>query len=455
MATPISQTDQVIVASRPCSAVDLLKLHAGFPQRYPFLLESVAKTDSGDLGRYDILFAFPQEEVCLTDAYESEAFQNQVEAQFARLKQKPLPVSLPFYGGWFCYFSYDYAEVVEPSLTLPSSNLPLAVWVRIPAAIIYDAKTHQVHFVAESGFQSSLEQMQADFDQVMGAEQAHLTPVVTHYEEEPEAKYLAGIDAIKDYILAGDIFQVNISREWSLTLEQADYVAVYDALRRSNPAPFAGCLNFGDWQILSSSPERLVKYRAPWVETRPIAGTRKRSDDVDADRALMEELISHPKERAEHIMLIDLERNDLGRICEPGTVEVNELMVVETYEHVHHIVSNVRGHLRAGMTPLQIIHATFPGGTITGCPKVRCMEIIAELEQMPRQAYTGSVGYVNRDGFLDMNILIRSMIHEEGRIRFRAGAGIVADSVAEKELQESRHKAKGLLKAFDLSQEGI
>ncbi len=191
-----------------------------------------------------------------------------------------------------------------------------------------------------------------------------------------------------------------------------------------------------------------MQYRAPWVETRPIAGTRKRSADLAADRALIEELISHPKERAEHIMLIDLERNDLGRICLPGSVEVNELMVVETYEHVHHIVSNVRGHLQPGMTPLEIIHATFPGGTITGCPKVRCMEIIAELEQMPRQAYTGSLGYINRDGSLDFNILIRTILQQGNQVSLRTGAGIVADSIPERELKESRHKAKGLLNAL-------
>ena len=148
-------------------------------------------------------------------------------------------------------------------------------------------------------------------------------------------------------------------------------------------------------------------------------------------------------------MLIDLERNDLGRICQPGTVEVNELMVVETYEHVHHIVSNIRGKLQTGLLPLDIIHAVFPGGTITGCPKVRCMEIIAELEQMPRKAYTGSLGYINHDGSLDFNILIRTMLMQGNQVTFRAGAGIVADSIADKELEETRHKAKGLINALN------
>ena len=255
---------------------------------------------------------------------------------------------------------------------------------------------------------------------------------IVSQSEEPENKYLDGIADIKEYILSGDIFQVNLSRQWDVALSNDDAVSVYASLRKNNPAPFAALVDFGDWQVISSSPERLVRYRAPWVETRPIAGTRKRSDDLEQDRALIEELREHPKEIAEHIMLIDLERNDLGRICQPGSVEVNELMVIETYEHVHHIVSNVRGHLKPGISPLEVIHATFPGGTITGCPKVRCMEIIGELEQMPRLAYTGSLGYINRDGSLDFNILIRTMLKQGSHIQFRAGAGIVADSIADR-----------------------
>jgi len=183
------------------------------------------------------------------------------------------------------------------------------------------------------------------------------------------------------------------------------------------------------------------------VETRPIAGTRPRDEERQRDQAYSSELLAHPKERAEHVMLIDLERNDLGRISRPGSVEVNELMVLESFAHVHHIVSNVRGRLCAGVTPGEVIRAVFPGGTITGCPKVRCMEIIAELEGVGRGAYTGSMGYLNRDGSLDLNILIRTLVMAGGKVSFRAGAGIVADSVAERELEETRAKARGLLLA--------
>ena len=199
---------------------------------------------------------------------------------------------------------------------------------------------------------------------------------------------------------------------------------------------------------MSSSPERLVNIKSDVVQSRPIAGTHPRGKDRCSDLELSREMLAHPKERAEHIMLIDLERNDLGRVCETGTVEVDELMVVETYEHVHHIVSNVRGRLRKEVTPVDVIRAVFPGGTITGCPKVRCMEIIAELEQKGRSFYTGSFGYLGLDGSMDLNILIRSMLLHDRTISFRTGAGIVADSMPEKELAETEHKARGLLRAL-------
>jgi anthranilate synthase component 1 len=208
-------------------------------------------------------------------------------------------------------------------------------------------------------------------------------------------------------------------------------------------------MRWGEDFLLSSSPERLVQVHGRTVQTRPIAGTRPRGLDDAQDRALSDELIGNLKERAEHVMLIDLERNDLGRVCRAGTVEVNELMVVETFAHVHHIVSNVRGELRAGASPVDAVKAVFPGGTITGCPKVRCMEIIAELEGEGRGFYTGSMGYLGRDGRMDLNILIRSMLVHGAEFRFRTGAGIVADSVPEQEVKETADKARGMLLAVE------
>jgi len=225
--------------------------------------------------------------------------------------------------------------------------------------------------------------------------------------------------------------------------------ALYARLCAANPAPFAALAQWQDVGILSSSPERLVRVEGRAVETRPIAGTRPRSRRPGGDRDEMAELAAHPKERAEHIMLIDLERNDLGRVCEPGSVRVDELMTIESYTHVHHIVSNVSGVLKGDVTALGAVRAVFPGGTITGCPKFRCMQIIAELEGEGRGAYTGSLGYLTRDGRLDLNILIRTMTVRGARVAFRAGAGIVADSDPERELEETRAKARGLLAALE------
>jgi anthranilate synthase component I len=255
----------------------------------------------------------------------------------------------------------------------------------------------------------------------------------------------------REYIIAGDIFQANLSRQWTASLApEADPAALYARLRRSNPGPFAGLARWGEQAVLSSSPERLLRIHAGLVETRPIAGTRPRGANKAADTALERELIAHPKERAEHVMLIDLERNDLGRVCVPGSVRVDELMTVESYAHVHHIVSNVRGVLREAITPGQAIAAVFPGGTITGCPKVRCMQIIAELEGVGRGAYTGALGWLNRDGDMDLNILIRSATMAGDEVAFRTGAGIVIDSDPARELDETRAKARGLLRALGL-----
>jgi anthranilate synthase component 1 len=226
---------------------------------------------------------------------------------------------------------------------------------------------------------------------------------------------------------------------------------VYAALRAANPAPFAASVRFGGMTILSSSPERLMRINGREVSTRPIAGTRPRLGDAEQQLRDRAELVGHPKERAEHIMLIDLERNDLGRVCEAGSVTVNEYMVTETYAHVHHIVSNVRGTLREDRSPIDALRALFPGGTITGCPKVRCMQIIAELEGAGRGAYTGSLGWLGDDGDADFNILIRTLTMNGRHIELRAGGGIVADSIPERELEETRAKARGLLRAFEVA----
>jgi len=423
---------------------DLRQLHREYPSRYPFLLQST--TPGGALGRFDILFAFPGESLVATP---EAGFLDALDERWRAERTDETPGDLPFTGGWFLYLGYELAGEIEPGLNLgPDSLLPAAFAVRCATALVYDHDEAVCHLVCETPECVDSERLRNDIAALDWEQQAEAASVLRVAEEEP-SNFTTGVVKIKDYITAGDVYQANLSRGWSAEMS-ADVEAsdIYAALCQSNPGPFAGMARWQDIEIISSSPERLLQIRDGIASTRPIAGTRPRSQDADTDDDLSSELFAHPKERAEHIMLIDLERNDLGRVCEAGTVEVNELMVLESYAHVHHIVSNVQGSLRDDVTPGQAIAAVFPGGTITGCPKVRCMEIISELEQGPRGAYTGSFGYLNRDGSLDLNILIRTMVKDNERVTFRAGSGIVADSDPLAELDETRAKAEGMLRAI-------
>ena len=444
------------------SDTNLLALHRLAPSRYPLLLESVASSTAQ--GRWDLLLATDGTGLRLeadgrTSTLDGQSvaadFLTALDAQWQGLRVPREEPRWPFRGGWALQLNYELAAQVEPVLTLPRTPAgnPVALALRCPAAVLRDRLSGQCVALAETGSTALLTTISEDLaasclQPGLGAWQE---PAEIH-EEDPQ-RFLAGVERILEYLAAGDIFQVNLSRTWRARFERAvDPAALYERLRIANPAPFAGLFVAGDWAVASSSPERLVSIRGEVVETRPIAGTRPRFEGDD-DAARMRELVGHPKERAEHVMLIDLERNDLGRVCQPGSVEVDELMSVESYAHVHHIVSNVRGRLRAGTTPGDVIRATFPGGTITGCPKVRCMQIIAELEGQARGAYTGAFGWLNRDGDMDLNILIRSAeiantADGPAHVIFRTGAGIVADSIPDRELDETRAKARGMLKAL-------
>jgi len=271
-------------------------------------------------------------------------------------------------------------------------------------------------------------------------------PVSIH--ENNAQQYAQAVERVKDYIASGDIFQANIARFWQTLYPKQSLLDLYARLRVLNPAPFSCFVQFENFTLISSSPERLVALSKDGVaQARPIAGTRKRSLG-DADQALHDDLLLSDKERAEHIMLVDLERNDLGRVCEAGSIEVDELMIVEKYPTVQHIVSNVRGRLSKSHDVVDLFQAMFPGGTITGCPKVRCMEIIHDIEQQARGPYTGSLGYIAWDGSADFNILIRSFWHDDCNLHWAAGAGIVADSDPDLEKIETEHKAAGLLRAL-------
>lgn len=429
---------------------DLLALHERNPERYPFLLESVAGHPTS--GRYDLLFAFPQWQSAETLQDSPDFFRRLSEVSLAAGEDAE-DHGLPFAGGWFLFLAYEAAHYIEPGLRLPPApqGLPTALAVRCPAAIVVDRERGISHCLSESG--AELESLLADLQAPVESAPLPAGALVEAVCEEAPERHLSGVRKVLDYLRAGDTFQINLSRAWRAKLKPGITSSqIYRSLRSRNPAPFAGLARLGSGTVLSSSPERLIsiekvdgKRRA---QTRPIAGTRPRSEQAGEDAALRRQLIGSLKERAEHVMLIDLERNDLGRVCEPGSIEVSELMTVESYAHVHHIVSNVRGWLRAEVGPGEAIAAVFPGGTITGCPKVRSMEIIAELEGEGRGAYTGAMGYLSRSGRLDLNILIRSLVAADGEVSLRAGGGIVADSTPEAELAETRAKAKGLLRAL-------
>jgi len=447
-----------MLVTRPISAdLDLLDLHRLAPSRYPMLLESAAHGTAQ--GRWDLLLAASGEALSLhadgslhggDGSAAQPDFLHALDAWWRALRLPRDEPRWPFRGGWALFLAYELAAQVEPVLRLPRAHgvLPVAQALRCPAAILRDHATGDCIAVAEAAHAGLIEQIVGDIIRYADNEPLPAWQPPTSLREDPPQRFTRGVSRILDYLAAGDIFQANLSRGWQSQFDRAlDPAALHQRLRSANPAPFSGLFAGEGWAVVSASPERLVSVRGDVVETRPIAGTRPRVAGDD-DLLRIRELVGHPKERAEHVMLIDLERNDLGRVCTPGSVEVDELMSVESYAHVHHIVSNVRGRLRPEATPGEIVRAVFPGGTITGCPKVRCMQIIAELEATGRGAYTGALGWLNRDGDLDLNILIRSAELEGDSLRFRTGAGIVADSDPERELEETRAKARGMLRAL-------
>lgn len=356
----------------------------------------------------------------------------------------PSPVT-PFIGGFFGYVSYDMAGQIEElprmakrDLTIPELDF---YWIDVSAAYDHNNSTLTLSTLDPDVDLLSYEKAirtgcKPEKPQLFNISES-LQPIIT-----PE-EFMEKVQKGKDYIAAGDIYQVNLSCRFDGRIEGSS-AGLYQHLRTVNPSPFACLLKFPEVDIISSSPERLVSLRDNVAETRPIAGTRPRGYNYDEDQQLGDELLCHPKERAEHIMLLDLERNDLGKVCRTGTVEVDELMVLERYSHVTHIVSNVRGELKPEHGPFDLLQATFPGGTITGVPKKRCMEIIDELEPVGRGSYTGSVGYISACGTTDFNILIRTFQRIGDKLTYQTGAGIVADSIPEKEWQECLDKGEAL-----------
>lgn len=389
--------------------------------------------------------------------------------------QRYRPVTLPdlprFFGGAVGYLGYDMVRFIED---LPKKNEQQigaydSCFLITENLLIFDNMRQKIKVVCNVHLQEGEDVVAAyqrglsSIDALIAQLRQPLPPRIAADAKEQRAElqanfshpdFLAAVERCKEYIRAGDIFQVVLSQRFSGTLAAAPF-DIYRALRTVNPSPYMFFLRFGETLVIGASPEVLVRKEESRVEVRPIAGTRPRGATAELDRLLETELLADPKERAEHIMLIDLGRNDLGRVCRTGSVEVSELMVVERYSHVMHIVSNVRGLLAPGHDAFDVFRATFPAGTLSGAPKIRAMEIIEELEPCRREVYGGAVGYFSFSGNMDMAIAIRTLVVQKDRIHLQAGAGIVADSDPETEYQETLNKARGVLKAIDMAQGGL
>ncbi|MFB4165030.1 anthranilate synthase component I family protein [Alteribacillus sp. JSM 102045] len=381
-----------------------------------------------------------------------------------KVNSKP---NLPdFQGGILGYISYDYIRYIEdlPMKSSDDLNTHDLYFLAFHQVFIYDHEEKKmwiiVHYAdgKETKAKADIQRLKVlwqhpphfSWDQYkkVGSirHNKNLVPSFT------ERTFTESVRKVQEYIRAGDVFQVNLSVRQTRELSTPPF-HIYEKLREFNPSPYMGYMHTPEFQLVSGSPELLVKKRGEEASTRPIAGTRPRGTTAEQDKFYEKELIATEKERAEHVMLVDLERNDLGKVCTYGSVEVDELMVIERYSHVMHIVSNVKGKLAEHVDEYDMIKAAFPGGTITGAPKIRTMEIIEELEPVRRGMYTGSIGWIGFNGDMELNIAIRTMIAKDGMAYVQAGAGIVIDSSPEAEYQESLKKARALWKAQEISEE--
>ena len=363
---------------------------------------------------------------------------------------------IPFTGGAIGYLSYDYVRYLEklPAIANDDLQIPDAAFLIFDDVAVYDREkrqlwlmTHQVEAL------QTLEAMKALWTKEIIPTNYPKTAAPTPREYSFDGgAFDTAVHAIKEYIAAGDVFQVNLSTRQA-EAQNAHPMDIYKQLRALNPSPYMSYLSMGNMEIASCSPELLVKKEGQHLSTRPIAGTRSRGKNDAEDQALVDELVNDEKERAEHVMLVDLERNDLGRVSKYGTVEVDELMAVEKYSHVMHIVSNVKSQIAEDKDVYHVIDAMFPGGTITGAPKIRTMEIIEELEPVRRGIYTGSIGWIGYNEDAELNIAIRTMVAKGGKCYVQAGAGVVIDSIGPREYKESLKKARALWQAKELADE--
>ncbi|HET7510537.1 MAG TPA: anthranilate synthase component I [Solirubrobacterales bacterium] len=464
----------------PVSA--FLKLRAGEPEGAPcFLLESA---EQGQVGRYSFVGLRPRallrwsdgvlsewsgEEAAAGAPSRSEPAPDPYAAVAARLGEyRPAPVEglPPFAGGAVGFFAYDLVRTVEP-LGEPNPDmlgLPDMALMVTDAMLVFDHLRHELTILAcafvddDADIDAAYERAAATIaemrERLRGAVPVPEHPSVVaapQFESNmSREEFEAAVARIVEYVHAGDAFQVVPSQRFSAPAP-VEAFSVYRGLRAVNPSPYMYFLEFGDFQLAGASPEPLVKVTGRQVETRPIAGTYPRGSSEDEDRRLAEKLRNDPKERAEHVMLVDLGRNDLGRVCEYGSVKVDELMYVETYSHVLHIVSQVSGTLREDVGAMDVLRSALPAGTLSGAPKVRAMQIIDELEPVKRGGYGGAVGYLSWDGDLDTAIHIRTVVVKDGQLHVQAGGGTVADAKPAYEYNESVNKARAVFRAVEVA----
>lgn len=433
--------------------------------KYSFLLESAIVGEK--IARYSFLGNSPQKIMRLKDGrMDGRGVKNPMEALRKILKYKTRKNGLPrFFGGLLGYFSYDVVRYFEDIGSAAKDDLKHsdAEFMFVKDLIVFDHWREEILLISnlllenekeiEKKFKDAQEKL-SEFEEIL-REARPQQPLRSERKIDIKSNFAReefeeAVEKAKEYIYAGDIFQVVLSQRFEC-LTSADPLNIYLILKEINPSPYMYFLELDKLKIIGSSPEILVKVENGKVVVRPIAGTKPRGGNIVEDERLAREMVNDPKERAEHVMLVDLGRNDIGKVSKFGSVCVDEFMTVEKYSHVQHIVSNVAGELREGKDVFDVLEASFPAGTVSGAPKVRAMQIIEELEPTRRGIYAGSIGYFSFGGEMDFAITIRTIVMQGGKACVQAGAGIVADSVPEREYQESVNKSKGLLKAIELA----
>jgi anthranilate synthase component 1 len=440
----------------PVSA--FLKLRGAGPA---FLLESAEQGQR--VGRWSFIGYRPRRVLRWTLADGGDPYAL-AAAEVERHRQAPLPGLPPFAGGAVGFFGYDCVRAVEdlPAPNRDELGLPDLALMLTDALVAFDHLKHTVTilanaYVEEEGVEAAYERARNVIAEVRERLAGPLPRLPGKAGAEPEftpgmprEAFEAMVARIVEYVHAGDAYQVVPSQRWTAAID-VDPFSVYRGLRAVNPSPYMYFLDFEDFQIVGASPEPLVTVFGRAASTRPIAGTRPRAGDADEDKAVAADLLADEKERAEHVMLVDLGRNDIGRVCEYGSVEVETFMAVEVYSHLIHIVSSVGGRLRPGVGALDVLRSLLPAGTLSGAPKVRAMEIIDELEPVKRGPYGGAVGYVSYTGELDTCICIRTVVIRDGLAHMQAGGGTVADAQPDYEYEESRNKARAVARAIELA----